>query len=844
MKKTAYYFLKKTPCKGKTRAVFNYFFLFFFFGNFLVNAQSLDEKIYIIIDEFSKNKSIESLHQLTQKEKELKKQINSPKEKLAMVVLLCNKAYYLKSQNNQLLAITSYEEAWKLFAETKLSNYDIIEYCLKPLGNLYIKNKDYTNAENIIKHYIFLATQHKNIYQEVAGIINLSLLYQSIDKHTNVVTLINEFSKKNTANTVQKEKLQRIKLSSLLFLNEKKEGKNKNYEKIYKEFLRNNEKVSYYKLPIRQKAKKYLEEAQFLFLLGKEKEAVYKITETINLFLPNVKQIKNLKKENLYAEVLLIDAFDLLAEFSTNSVKKLKFYDFSFYISNLLETNITSQEAKIIHQNDNKKRSEKCIAILYELYQETLNVHYFKKALFYVNKFKSGVLTEKIHKNILLKKHPKDSLLLLENKLTVLQENLTNKLILAQTSTTNSLTINTLNVQLSQVSIQLKEIQKKVAKKYKTTTLNNNFLELVKEKLTTQNTTLVQYFYSKAAIYQFIIKKDTHQFNKINVTTNELIQYIRFFNDASRINNNIKEFTKSSFLLYKKLHIKELSKENFVILIPDGLLSFIPFETLLTKETTDVNFAKMPFLLKEKQLVYAINLGAFLQEETPSTYKNVLGVFPVFSGTSNELKYSLDEKKSIEKTITSTILLSKNATQKNVLKEANNFNILHFSTHAEGNKAIPFIKLFKTQLTLNSLYTLNLKANLAVLSACETGVGSLQKGEGVMSIARGFQYAGINNVLFSLWKINDKSTSVLMKFFYAKLKEHNSVSYANQQSKILYLKSKKIENSKKSPYYWGAFVYYGAFEKDQKNNFNAIIFILVLLGTILVFRFFFRKTLS
>jgi len=99
------------------------------------------------------------------------------------------------------------------------------------------------------------------------------------------------------------------------------------------------------------------------------------------------------------------------------------------------------------------------------------------------------------------------------------------------------------------------------------------------------------------------------------------------------------------------------------------------------------------------------------------------------------------------------------------------------------------------------LYAKETTANLVVLSACETGIGTLLKGASPLSIARGFNYIGVDNLLFSLWKINDKSTANIMKRFYNSFKEKNSVSYANHQSKIGYLKDETIENSKKSPYY-------------------------------------------
>ncbi|GAL60911.1 hypothetical protein JCM19300_3849 [Algibacter lectus] len=88
-----------------------------------------------------------------------------------------------------------------------------------------------------------------------------------------------------------------------------------------------------------------------------------------------------------------------------------------------------------------------------------------------------------------------------------------------------------------------------------------------------------------------------------------------------------------------------------------------------------------------------------------------------------------------------------------------------------------------------------------------------------MSIARGFQYAGAQNILFSLWQINDLSTAQIMESFYKNYSTSQSAYTANQASKISYIKNESINNSKKSPYYWSAFVYYGDLTEVKSQNF-------------------------
>jgi hypothetical protein len=123
-----------------------------------------------------------------------------------------------------------------------------------------------------------------------------------------------------------------------------------------------------------------------------------------------------------------------------------------------------------------------------------------------------------------------------------------------------------------------------------------------------------------------------------------------------------------------------------------------------------------------------------------------------------------------------------------------------------------------------------------VLSACETGIGKLYKGEGAMSVARGFQFAGAQNLLFSLWKVNDYTTSVFMTDFYKNIKNNVPYFKANADAKIAFLNDKSIPNAKKSPYYWSSFVYYGSISQEEKssNYIYYIISLLIIIGLFLI----------
>ncbi|MBI9067432.1 MAG: CHAT domain-containing protein [Salinivirgaceae bacterium] len=107
------------------------------------------------------------------------------------------------------------------------------------------------------------------------------------------------------------------------------------------------------------------------------------------------------------------------------------------------------------------------------------------------------------------------------------------------------------------------------------------------------------------------------------------------------------------------------------------------------------------------------------------------------------------------------------------------------------------------------IYNLNLNADLVVLSACETGLGQIKQGEGVIGLTRALMYAGADNLMVSLWKVSDESTDKLMVDFYTKMLKDKK----NKKSYSQLLRKAKLEmiddGTYSHPYYWSPFVLIG-----------------------------------
>ena len=174
------------------------------------NPLTPEDKIYNAVDAYSANPTVDGLKNLETVDYNFWKnpKPKSKSELLAIVVLNCNKAYYENKFGKTNKAISSYEKAWQVYQKQKLSGYDITEYCLKPLGNLYTIIGDYDNAENTIKQYYFIANSEKNhpeaSGQKIAAILNLSNVYQNTGRINEAIDLLEKTIKIEKLSSIQK----------------------------------------------------------------------------------------------------------------------------------------------------------------------------------------------------------------------------------------------------------------------------------------------------------------------------------------------------------------------------------------------------------------------------------------------------------------------------------------------------------------------------------------------------------------------------------------------------------------------------------------------------------------
>jgi CHAT domain-containing protein len=276
------------------------------------------------------------------------------------------------------------------------------------------------------------------------------------------------------------------------------------------------------------------------------------------------------------------------------------------------------------------------------------------------------------------------------------------------------------------------------------------------------------------------------------------------------------------------------------IIVPDGMLYYLPFESLPAEEGPG---AGEPLadggtvraggtdggartLLETTTISYRFSSRFIVStpgsdQKALSSYE-VLGFAP-FASQAGTFDQGGPAFKALPASgqeiggLPGSRYLDSLATKKRFLEEMNNYPVIHLATHAVSspdNAAASFIAFYPQKrsraedcLFLEELYGLNMsKTRLVIISACETGQGELVSNEGVISLARAFAYAGCGSTICSLWQADDQATSAILGRFHVYLQKGYSKSRALQQAKLDYLHSDALN---KSPAYWAHLVLIG-----------------------------------
>lgn len=373
--------------------------------------------------------------------------------------------------------------------------------------------------------------------------------------------------------------------------------------------------------------------------------------------------------------------------------------------------------------------------------------------------------------------------------------------------------------------------------KYRDLKHNNEIIKIsnVQEHLS-KDTQMITYFLGENYLYTFCISRDSINLLRGDVAK-KLVDQTNLLKQNLEERREVKVFSQNLYLFLLGQQI-DPTKKNLII-IADNVLSYIPFEILQSNDHS--------YLLEDHNISYAGSARLFLELENEyykyETPKQWAGFSPNYSD-EKELLSASDEIESIFKLTGGEKFMGEAASKKNYLENNQNFSVLHLAMHGEINQNNSSYNklLFKDgELTSSEIYTSNSKANMIILSACSTGLGKLEKGEGVMSMARAFHFSGISSVVMSLWKVPDVETKIIMVSFYKYLKKGKSKSEALRLAKLDYLKNIS-DKELLHPYYWSGFVISGNTDRlILGKDRNYFLWSMILLGGLVIGRLMLKR---
>ena len=361
---------------------------------------------------------------------------------------------------------------------------------------------------------------------------------------------------------------------------------------------------------------------------------------------------------------------------------------------------------------------------------------------------------------------------------------------------------------------------------------------------------LLDYFLGERTLYVMMLDKNHFQGYRISLDE-ELRDRIQSFTEL--VEDPFTGETDADFLEAKKsfilqssslfeellapLQLHQLTDAKRLKIIPDGPLSYLNFGLLLDAcPESDTDYRSLPYLLKSYDISYAYSIGQWWHVLNQASRlllgdEDLLAIRPTYASLEQEpadmnslrsrkrnaglgpLYFSEKEIESIVQFFDARVLEGIEADEANFYAYASRFPLIQISGHAVIPDSAPeaaFIAFTDTHtaanddsLMLDELYAQKLQAEMVVLSACETGMGRFQRGEGIMSLGRGFTYSGARSLIMSFWEVNDASTAQIMQEFYRFLAQGLPKDQALSQAQKSYIAQSDVIQS--HPLFLGGF---------------------------------------
>ena len=371
---------------------------------------------------------------------------------------------------------------------------------------------------------------------------------------------------------------------------------------------------------------------------------------------------------------------------------------------------------------------------------------------------------------------------------------------------------------------------------------NNQILSLseVQESLLDSQTVMIEYLVGDFNVYIFIASQDSSELLRLpkppelTEEVEDVLQVLgnlRYSIDSSAV--AWQKYSHASQALYAQLIAPVLASSAFsqdvnrLLIVPDGLLNFLPFEVLAPPTDTigAIDYVNTPYLIRDFAMQYC-NSATLMSEakgiETNTFSSSYTGFAPRYGPNYQapnghavpSLPGAIAEVRSAASRIHGISFLGDEATTHNFKQNAPGSRILHLAMHSHLDEENPMQSSFlfatspvdseSSYLSAAELYGLQIDAGLVVLSGCETGFGPEEKGDGLASLSRAFAYAGCPALTHSLWQTEDKTNLKLITSYFEGLHTGLPKDIALQRAKLAFLQT--ADPLTAHPYFWAPFV--------------------------------------
>lgn len=393
------------------------------------------------------------------------------------------------------------------------------------------------------------------------------------------------------------------------------------------------------------------------------------------------------------------------------------------------------------------------------------------------------------------------------------------------------------------------------------------------EKKVPKNTTIVRYLFIEDSLYVYVLN-ETYQ-ELISLDYGSIKNQINVFKNFQ---NNIDVIGNASVNLYKKLWQPFQNKVNTqkVIIFPDKDLFNLSFELLSPHIMTSFKDFSTKSLFSKHIISYNYSLLLLDKNTNKVDYRGKFIAFaPEFSeAMKNKYQFSIIDSMALDKSYLTLLhqpfnvnlakhysqrfdgksFLNENASKQLFVNSAKEHKIIHIGTHAENNNISPELSrlVFAKDCSDNTnmednclyayeIYNYDLSSELSVLTGCETGKPTYQAGEGMISLAHAFNYAGSKSILTSLWEIDEQSSTNITASFYQYLSKGQPKDEALRNAKLDYLN--KAYGRTLHPQYWSGLILMGDTSSIYLSQTKDYIFwpIIILLSITLIIGLIVKK---